>query len=208
LEEILKENVNNARRNKKSNKELKIEKQRRWLVFITIWTLFLSIGINLVSELFLNNSDILVSFFILIIIVITGIFFDMVGIAVASTNITPFNSMAANRVKGSKEAVDIVKNASQVSNFCNDVVGDICGIVSGATAISIVFQLGSRFEFMETTVLAVILNGLLAAVTVGGKALGKNIAMEKSTQIVYRFGYIIAFFKKPFGKVKGGRDIG
>ena len=174
----MKENVNNARRNKKSNKELKIEKQRRWLVFITIWTFFLSIGINLVSELFLNNSDILVSFFILIIIVITGIFFDMVGIAVASTNITPFNSMAANRVKGSKEAVDIVKNASQVSNFCNDVVGDICGIVSGATAISIVFQLGSRFEFMETTVLAVILNGLLAAVTVGGKALGKNIAME------------------------------
>ncbi len=204
----MKDNSNNLKRNRKSNKEIKIEKQRRWLVFITIWTFFLSIGINLVSELFINNSDILVSFFILVIIVSIGIFFDMVGIAVASANITPFNSMAANRVRGSKEAVDIVKNASQVSNFCNDVVGDICGIVSGATAISIVFQIGSSFDFLETTILAVILNGLLAAVTVGGKAIGKNIAMEHSTQIVYRFGHVISFVKSPFGKMKGGRENG
>lgn len=34
-----------------------------------------------------------------------------------------------------------MKNANQVSSFCNDVVGDICGIVSGSTAAVIVTQL-------------------------------------------------------------------
>ncbi|MBF7097114.1 hypothetical protein [Alkalibacter mobilis] len=196
-----------VKKTKKSNKELKQKRQKKWLIFITIWTFFLSIGINLVSELFLNNSDVVVSFLILVSIVAVGIFFDMVGIAVASANLTPFNSMAANRVKGSREAVQIVKNASQVSNFCNDVIGDICGIVSGATAISIVYQIGTRFTLTETTILVIIFNGFLAAVTVGGKAMGKNIAMENNTRIVYRFGCIVAFLKNPFSYGKGGKGV-
>ncbi|HCX63677.1 MAG TPA: hypothetical protein DHN33_00505, partial [Eubacteriaceae bacterium] len=121
---------NKETKKKDSNKERKNKKQKRWIVFITILTFFLAMGFNLISELMLNNQDILVSFIILLAIIGLGIFFDMVGIAVASADITPFNAMASSKLKGSKEAVNIVKNASQVSNICNDVVGDICGIIS------------------------------------------------------------------------------
>ncbi|QSX08935.1 hypothetical protein J0B03_02315 [Alkalibacter rhizosphaerae] len=193
------------RRTKQSTKELKLQRQRRWMIFITIWTFFLSIGINLITELFIQNTKILFSVSILITIVAIGIFFDMVGIAVASANMTPFNSMAANRVRGAREAVGIVKNASQVSNFCNDVIGDICGIVSGATAISIVYQIGSSYNLRDTTILVIIINGFVAAFTVGGKAFGKNIAMEHNTQIVYRFGSVLAFLKHPMEFRKGGK---
>jgi hypothetical protein len=193
------------RRSKPSNKALKIKKQRRWTIFITIWTFFLSIGINLVTELFIHNTKILFSLGILITIIAIGIFFDMVGIAVASASMPPFNAMAANRVKGSKEAVGIVKNASQVSNFCNDVIGDICGIVSGATAISIIYQIGMIYNLRDTTILVIVINGFVAALTVGGKALGKNVAMEKNTRIVYQFGLVMAFVKNPLAFRKGDK---
>lgn len=193
------------KRIKQSSKELKMKRQRRWLIFITIWTFFLSSGINLITELFIKHTKILFSTGILIAIVAIGIFFDMVGIAVASANMMPFNSMAANKVKGAKEAVAIVKNASQVSNFCNDVIGDICGIISGATAIGIIYQIGSFYDLKDTTVLVIIINGFVAAMTVGGKALGKNIAMEHNTQIVYRFGSILSFLKNPMEFRKGGK---
>lgn len=187
---------NKETKKKDSNKERKNKKQKRWIVFITILTFFLAMGFNLISELMLNNQDILVSFIILLAIIGLGIFFDMVGIAVASADITPFNAMASSKLKGSKEAVNIVKNASQVSNICNDVVGDICGIISGATAISIIFQVGQRYDIADTFFITVILNGIVAAFTVGGKAFGKDIALSKTTKIVYRFGYLLSFFSK------------
>lgn len=193
------------RRGKPSSKEKKLQRQKRWIIFITIWTFFLSIGMNLVIELFINNTKVVSSILMLITIVAIGIFFDMVGIAVASSTMIPFNSMAANKVRGAREAVGIVRNASQVSNFCNDVIGDICGIVSGATAISMVLQIGALYDLKDTTILVIVINGFVAALTVGGKAFGKNIAMDHSTQIVYRVGSLMAFLKNPFAYGKRGK---
>lgn len=189
---------------KKTNREIRDAKRKKWIILITIWTFFLSMSINVISELFLNNHNIIMSFVILMVIIAIGIFFDMIGIAVASADLTPFNSMAANKVSGARESVNIVKNASQVSNFCNDVIGDICGIVSGATSISIIYQIGSSFDFFDSSVLIIVLNGLVAAFTVGGKAMGKNIAMQHSTKIVFRFGYLVSRLRGSFKLKNGG----
>lgn len=61
----------------------------------------------------------------------------------------PFHSMAAHREKGAKEALMLLRSASRVSSVCNDVVGDICGIVSGSTAAVIVTRLpdGAGYAF-------------------------------------------------------------
>ncbi|MFZ7120400.1 MAG: hypothetical protein ACOWWH_05555 [Eubacteriaceae bacterium] len=190
-------------RKKNSNtRNKKTSKKNTWIILITIWTFFLAVGFNFISEVLLTNRHILISFIILLIIIFIGIFFDMIGIAVASTDLTPFNSMASNRVRGAKDAVDIVKNASQVSNFCNDVVGDICGIISGATSISIAYQLLTYYSILDISFTIVILNGFVASITVGGKAIGKNIALGNSTEIVYKAGYIISIIKGIFGNKK------
>lgn len=183
--------------NKKAenNKKKKSKKRRRWIIFITLWTFLLTTSFNIISETLLQNAHVFISFIILLSIVSIGIFFDMIGIAVASADLIPFNSMASNKVKGSKEAVQIVKNASQVSNFCNDVVGDICGIISGATSISIAYELFTYTNFIDSSLIIVLLNSFVAAFTVGGKAMGKNIAMENNTQIVQKFGFVVSLVK-------------
>ena len=71
------------------------------------------------------------AFLILLVIVMVGIIFDIIGVAVTSADEKPFHSMAARKVPGSQEAIKLLRNAERVSSICNDVVGDICGVVSG-----------------------------------------------------------------------------
>src|SRR5699024_11313379 len=70
-------------------------------------------------------------------IVLIGIVFDMLGIASTAAKEAPLHAMAAEKVKGAKEAVNIYKNADKFASFCNDVIGDISGIISGS-ALTIV----------------------------------------------------------------------
>ena len=43
-----------------------------------------------------------------------------------------YHAMSSKKIKGAKKAVSFKKNADKVSSFCNDVIGDICGIISGS----------------------------------------------------------------------------
>ena len=93
--------------------------------------------------------------------------------------------MAAHKEKGAKEALKLLRNADRVSSVCNDVVGDICGIVSGSTAAVIVVQL--QRDFSTTSVLISIgVTALISGITIGGKALGKTVAINECTGVVYR----------------------
>lgn len=118
---------------------------------------------------------------ILTLFISLGIVFDILGVAVTAADEKPFHSMAAHREKGAREALSLLKNASHVSSVCNDVVGDICGIVSGTTAAVIVVQL-QRALSTRTVLLSVGVTALISGLTIGGKALGKTFAIKKSTQ--------------------------
>ena len=95
----------------------------------------------------------------------TGIVFDIIGVAVTATDESSFHSMAAKKVHGAAHAIRLVRHADRVSSFCNDVVGDICGTVSGAAAASIVFNLLVHDLIAEQAVVS-LLKGLVAAFTV------------------------------------------
>ena len=117
----------------------------RWVVTIFLVTIVVSGVISLISDEVMENSGMAVAFLILLIIVMVGIIFDIIGVAVTSADEKPFHSMAARKVPGAKESIKLLRNAERVSSICNDVVGDICGIVSGSTATVIVVLLQNSF---------------------------------------------------------------
>ena len=87
-------------------------------------------------------------------------------------------------------SVNNINNASRVSSFCNDVVGDICGIVSGTTAAVIVSQLQHSFS-TKSVLLTIGVTALISGATIGGKAIGKNIAIDDCTNVVHRVAKIL-----------------
>lgn len=172
-------------KNKKTNNNKVKKSNRKWVLIITLWTFVLAIGVSLISEVILRNFNIFFAFICLIFVIIFGVFFDIIGIAVTASDEKTFHSMAANKIKEAKYAVKLVKNAGRVSNFCNDVIGDISGIVSGAAGTIIVMKLVSEYGLTKGAILSVIMSGLIASLTVGGKAIGKEIALKKSDNIIF-----------------------
>lgn len=165
----------------------------RWVITIFVITILVSAAISLISEEVMAGSGIVAAFFILMIIVLVGILFDIIGVAVTSADEKPFHSMAARKVPGAKEAIRLLHNAERVSSICNDVVGDICGVVSGAAAASIAAQVLHHFTFSWPRLITLIMSALVAGVTVGGKAMGKTVAINSNTKIVHWVGKVIYY---------------
>ena len=140
------------------------------------------------------SSGIVVAFLILLAIILVGILFDVIGVAVTSADEKPFHSMAARKVPGSLEAIRLLRNAERVSSICNDVIGDICGVVSGSASATIAAQVLQNFEFTWPRIITLIMSALVAGLTVGGKAIGKTFAIQSSTSIVSFVGRILHFF--------------
>ena len=182
-------------RKKVKFKKVKIKKQSfRSLGIIILFTFMIAMFFSYIFEVLLGDVPLLIAFFMLIAIILTGIFFDGIGNAVVSADETTFHSMAAQKVKGAKESVMLIRNAPMVANLFNDVIGDIAGIISGSTATAIVLAIEEGFG-MKSILLSIAMSGFVAALTVGGKALGKNFAIEMSRYIVYYVGVFIYYIK-------------
>ena len=178
---------------------MKSNKYNPWILRIFILTFVLAIGISVVSELTIKNFNLFGSIIILLAIIATGVLFDIIGISVTAADVKPFNAMAARKVKGARKAVQLVVQADRVSNLCNDVVGDIAGIVSGAAIASIALKMAfADFTIINISVASVLLSAMTAALTVGGKAFGKRIAIRNWKDIVLYVAYVLTLFdKKP-----------
>ena len=145
----------------------------------------LSAVLSFFSSTALTGASYVIALLVLLAFIGLGIIFDMIGVAVTAADPRPFHSMAAHKEKGGREAVRLLSKANEVSSFCNDVVGDICGIVSGSTAAVIVSQLQQGFNTTSVLV-SIAVTSLISGATIGGKALGKKIAIDDSTNVVYR----------------------
>ena len=163
----------------------------RWVVTIFFVTILISGTISLLSDIIVENSTMAVAFLILLFIILVGIIFDVVGMAVASADEKPFHSMAARKVAGAQEAISLLRKAERVSSICNDVIGDICGVVSGSASATIALQILSKFDFSWPQIVSLGMSALAAGLTVGGKAIGKSFAVNSSTKIVHTVGRII-----------------
>lgn len=164
----------------------------RWALTIFLVTIVVSATISFASGEVMARSSMAVAFLILLIIVAVGILFDIVGVAVTSADEKPFHSMASRRVPGAKEAIRLLRNAGRVSSICNDVIGDICGVVSGAASATIAARGLTYIDFSWPQAVSLGMSALVAGLTVGGKAVGKTVAIRSCTEIVFLVGKIIA----------------
>lgn len=119
----------------------------------------------------------------------------MIGVAVTTADEAVFNSMASKKKKGAKTAIWLKKNADKVSTFCNDVIGDICGIISGSTGAVISINISTVFNTNQIITTIIVMSSI-SAITIGGKALEKTYAINNSNNIVYKFSQIISIFKR------------
>lgn len=179
----------------------------RWVVTIFLVTIVISGTISFVSDEVMARSGIVTAFMILLAIILVGIIFDVIGMAVASADEKPFHSMAARKVSGAQQAISLLRNAERVSSICNDVVGDICGVVSGSASATIAAQILTNMDFGWPQVISLLMSALCAGLTVGGKAVGKTFAVNSATTIVHGVGrflywldHVPALFRKKKNK--------
>lgn len=177
------------KKNKKNNKK------NYWILKIMILTFIISIIFTTISELAIPNINIPFGILLIIVFVFIGILFDMIGVAVTTSNESVFHSMAAKKVRGAKLAIKFKKNADRVANICQDVVGDICGIISGSTGAVISLKIVEKLNIPNLFVILIVM-GTISTITIGGKAMVKGIAIKNANTIVYRFAYLLSFWIK------------
>lgn len=181
---------------------------RIWILTVAVISFFISVLLTAASSDVLKEADIFTAFLVILVFILINIIFDTIGTAVTAAEEAPFHSMASRKMYGAKQAIRLIRNADKVSNVCNDVVGDICGIISGAAGAYLIFRLIG--ESAGISVVELTVTGLITALTVGGKALGKIIALQNSNYIIYRVGTIIYFLKSRilFFRKKGNAENG
>ena len=196
----MKSDIPGQRQKKKSKKTVNF----KWIITIFLSTVVISAVFSTISNMLLGQAGLVPAFFILLVIVLIGILFDIIGVAVTAADVKPFHSMAAHRVPGAQEALKLLRNAEKVSSFCNDVVGDICGIISGTASASIVLLILADRQTVSTKaqLLEIGMAALVSGLTVGGKAVGKTFAMTKSTSIVHCASKVIYYIKSAPGNLK------
>lgn len=179
---------------KKETNNKKDASNWNWAIKIFITTFILSIIFSYISTNGVTKLSIIPAVLILFLVIIIGIVFDMVGVAVTVANEEEFHAKATKKINGSKESIKLIKNAPKVANICADVIGDICGVISGAIGALISTRLTSSLGIPENV--QFIISAMVASLTVGGKAFCKEIANRNSTKIVHMVGKIVVKFSK------------
>ena len=174
-------------RKNSQNKE-KDHSKIKWFIEVFITTFILSICFSYISTYGVSNLNLISSIIILIAVIVIGIIFDIIGVAVTVANEDEFHAKATKKVDGAKTSIKLIKNSARVANICADVIGDVCGVLSGAISAMIASKIaektGSNLQF--------IISAVVASLTVGGKALGKEIVNKNSTEIVHFVGTILS----------------
>jgi len=178
----------------------------KWIFSVITISFFISASLSIASSKLLEHLHSSFAFFVVLFIILIGIIFDIIGIAVTAAEEAPFHAMASRKYYGARQSIKLIRNANKVSSICNDVIGDISGVISGTASTLIVLNITSDKSAFVSSAITVLVTGLVAAITIGGKAIGKTIAIENSNYIVYKVGVITAFFsfeKTNKSKTKG-----
>jgi len=173
---------------KNSKNKEKDHSKMKWFIQVFITTFILSICFSYISTYGVSNLNLASSIIILIAVIAVGIIFDIIGVAVTVAKEEEFHAKATKKVNGAKTSLKLIKNASKVANICADVIGDVCGVLSGAVSAMIAAKLAER----TGANLQFIISAIVASLTVGGKALGKEVANKNSTKIVHFAGTLLS----------------
>ena len=169
---------------------MKSKQNIKWILLITSLTFVISMIFSYLSETILKKSNIVIELLVLLTVILIGIIFDMIGVAVTTCAEYPFHAMASRKIKGAKTAIKLIKNKDKVSSFCNDVIGDICGIVSGTAGVIIAASIAK-----DSIICSLLVTATISSLTIGGKALGKKVAVNKSENITRMVSKILSIME-------------
>jgi Mg2+/Co2+ transporter CorB len=174
---------------------MKKESKIKWIITVLLLSFCLSILMSLGSNVIIPKINIFVGIVIIILFIAISIVFDMIGVAITAAEERPFHSMASKKVKGASHSVKFLKNSDKLASICNDVIGDVCGVVSGSAGVLVSSTLATMFN-IDLSLVVLIVTAIIASLTITGKALGKSIAIENSEKITFQVGKIVSIFKK------------
>ena len=177
---------------KNSNSKGKDHSKLKWFIEVFIITFVLSICFSYISTNGVSSLELFPALLILILTIFIGIIFDIIGVAVTVAKEEELHAKASKKMKGAKTSIKLIRNSSKVANICADVIGDICGVLSGAISAMIASKITEKFGVN----LQFVISAIVASLTVGGKALGKEVANNNSTPIVHFVGTFLNKFHK------------
>lgn len=168
-------------------------KKQNWNLLVFILSFTLAIIFSFLTNILSNNSGDIFIILIILIVIMIGIIFDMIGVAVLTAKESTFHAMSSKKIKGAKKATKLIKNNVKVASFCNDIVGDVCGIVSGGLGAVLAISLS---DYLGITLATIIVSAIISSLTVTGKAIFKNVAVKKADNILFIFSKILSIFSK------------
>ena len=184
---------NPKKKNNKKNSKFSI--WLKWPLIVLVVSFCLSMAFGVLSEIALTGANIVIAIVVVLVFLVIAIITDMIGVAIASCDTTPFRAMAAKKIRGSKEAIILVKNADRVSSIIADILGDVCSILSGAAGTTIAVALiTENMSSMVGVVISSLVSAVIAALIISGKALMKRYSMIHSEKIILLLGKFISIF--------------
>ena len=170
-------------------------KKYKWILVVTVLAFVLSLLMSLIVTILFKDVDLIVAILITFIFIILGIVFDIIGVSSTIGDEVAFHSMSSRRVRGGKIGVSLIRNNDKVSSICCDVIGDICGIISGSAGVTIIALLVDKTN-ISMLLISLMVTALISALTIGGKALGKIVAINKSTLVLTFVARVLSIFWK------------
>lgn len=161
----------------------------KWLLTVLLISFILSIVMSITSEGLIPKVNVVIGIIIILLFIFIAVIFDMIGVAITAQEETPFHSMASKKIKGSTHSVKLLKNADKIASICNDVVGDVAGVVSGSAGVLVASTISDYFGINKSLVVLVT-TAVIASLTITGKAYGKSIAIKNSKEITKQVGKV------------------
>ncbi len=180
---------------KKKKKQSKFALWFKWPLIVLVISFSLSLFFGVLSEIAMTNANIFIAIVVVLVFLVIAIITDMIGVAIAACDTTPFRAMAAKKIRGAKEAIMLVKNADRVSSIVADILGDVCSILSGAAGTTIAVALiSSNSSSMVEVIISSLVSAVIAALLISGKALMKRYSLIHSEKIILILGKFISIF--------------
>ena len=167
----------------------------KWLLTVLLISFILSLVMSVTSEGLIPKVNVVIGIIIILLFIFIAVIFDMIGVAITAQEETPFHSMASKKIKGSTHSVKLLKNADKIASICNDVVGDVAGVVSGSAGVLVASTISDYFGINKSLVVLVT-TAVIASLTITGKAYGKSIAIKNSKEITKQVGKVLHKFQK------------
>ena len=156
----------------------------RWAFKALILSVSVSIVFGMFSQSLFPALPAFLSVLIIFFFIFISVLFDMIGVAFTTLSKNDLNGLSEPDSPLFETLSKLFENKDKISSFCGDIVGDICGILSGAGGVSLVYNM--HFSDINVNFIATcITSSVIAGLTIFGKAVMKGYAVQNCKNVAY-----------------------